>query len=108
MPLIIRYGHRYRVHRSVIFNLVLSCLLLIFLLGPCGRLSVIFREANVCFCTFLEPVVTAWQAGYESLLTGRLVPQLVAAEENRTSCQASGPYPTFASAAAILSPRIRI
>jgi len=46
----------------------------------------------------LKAVVAAWQAGCESLLTGRLVPQLVDAEENRTSCQPSGRHPTFRSA----------
>lgn len=55
-----------------------------------------FWHANVCFYPSWEAVVTAWQAGCESLLTGRLVPQLVDAEENRTSCQPSGRHPTFA------------
>lgn len=55
-----------------------------------------------------EAVVTAWQAGCESLLTGRLVPQLVAAEENRTSCQPSGRQPTFALHVAVQLLRIYI
>lgn len=63
-------------------------------------------RASVCFYIFLEPVVTAWQSGYESLLTSRLVPQLVAAEENRTSCQPSSRHPAFALHNAILQQRI--
>lgn len=67
-------------------------------------------NVNFCFSLPWEEVVTAWQPGCESLPTGRLVPQLVDAEENRTSCQASGWRPTFAlrSAVAIQSLRIHI
>lgn len=65
-------------------------------------------DANVCFSASREAVVTAWQAGCESLLTGRSVPQLVDAEENRTSCQPSGRHPTFAQRLAVTLRLLRI
>lgn len=108
MPLIIRYGHRYRVHRSVIFQLNLVVFHSNFAARPLWQAECDSWHASVCFHLSSEAVAAAWQAGCESLLTGRLVPQLVDAEENRTSCQPSGRHPTFALRVAVHSPRIRI
>lgn len=74
VPLIIRYGHRYRVPRSVIFNLILCYFIVILQLGQRGRRDVVFGELMFVFTCLLEAVVTAWQDDCESLLNWPLGP----------------------------------
>lgn len=74
VPLIIRYGHRYRAPRSVIFNLILCYFIVILQLGQRGRRDVVFGELMFVFTCLLEAVVTAWQDDCESLLNWPLGP----------------------------------
>lgn len=102
VPLIIRYGHRYRVHRNVIFNLNFW-----FFVGHSCARDVFSGDARARFPWSREAAVAAWQAGRETLLTGRSVQRLVDAEENRASCQASGRHPAFAKRLAVTSRSLR-
>lgn len=108
VPLIIRYGHRYRVHRNVIYKLNLVKFNSKFAARVLLRAECNFWHGSLCFYLSWEAVVTAWQAGCESILTGRLVLQLVDAEENRTSCQPSGRHPIFALRFAVTLHLLRI
>lgn len=89
VPLIISHGHSSSLDRGTSINLILRHFHHRFTVYPSQDPTPRSHQAHVYSFMCGEAPVTAWQGGCERLVTGRWVPQLVAAEENRTSCQPS-------------------